>query len=56
MSESNEMSEEERQAEYVRQVQAQIMGIVNKVKEEDGLDIPIDIQVVNHSNEDENNE
>ena len=42
-------------ADYVREVQLQVMEILNRVKEELGTDMPVEIEVVN-VNEEEKNE
>jgi hypothetical protein len=40
-----ELSEEERMQEYMRQLQEQVVSILNNVKEELGVDTPIEIEV-----------
>jgi len=41
---SEEMSEEDKQA-YLEAIQAQVMEILNGVKEELGVDTPVEIEV-----------
>ena len=45
------MGEEELKQEYLRQLQEQVMAILNGVKEELGVDTPVDIDVVEVENE-----
>ena len=48
-----ELTDEEKQALYVQEVQNQILGILNQVKEEMGVDTPVDIEVREASDNDE---
>ena len=36
---------EDKMQEYIESLQSQIVEIINKVKEESGIDIPVDVQV-----------
>lgn len=45
MNEGDHKVQEAEYSEYVRGIQDQILEILNKVKEEMGIDTPIDIQV-----------
>lgn len=38
-------SDEERMMEYIKSIQDQIMGILNTVKDEVGMDVPIEVEV-----------
>lgn len=42
---------EELQQEYLRQLQEQVLSILNGVKDELGVDTPVDIEVVEASDE-----
>jgi hypothetical protein len=39
------LTEEEKQALYIETLQRQVLDIVNQVKEEMGIDTPVDIEV-----------